>query len=59
MKGIRNGPVVKAFEEQNTYVVFDAKDWRTVTSAVWRRDYKPDLCFVSKDGNDRPLTASK
>ncbi|KAK9731723.1 hypothetical protein QE152_g13438 [Popillia japonica] len=46
-------------EKQNTYLVFDAKDRGTFASAAWRREYNPDLCFVSRDVNDKPLTASR
>ncbi|KAG5875880.1 hypothetical protein JTB14_013287 [Gonioctena quinquepunctata] len=46
-------------EEQNTYLVFGAEDRGTFTSAAWRRDYNPDLCFVSKNTNAKPLTASR
>ncbi|XP_050515900.1 uncharacterized protein LOC126890764 [Diabrotica virgifera virgifera] len=51
--------LVEWSEEQNTYLVFDAKDRGTFKSAAWRKEYNPDLCFVSKDTNDRPLTTAR
>lgn len=46
-------------EEQNTYLIFDTKDRGTFVSAAWRREYNPDLCFVSRDENDRPVATSR
>lgn len=59
-KSDENGEaLVEWAEEQNTYLVFDAKDRGTFSSAAWRRDYNAEMCFVSKDVYDRPLTASR
>ncbi|KAI5739368.1 hypothetical protein M8J77_018417 [Diaphorina citri] len=43
----------------NIHLVFDAKDLGTFKSAAWRRDYNPDLCFVSTNENNQPLHASR
>lgn len=46
-------------EETNTHLIFDAKERGTFRSAAWRRDYNPDLCFVTKNKNNQPLAVSR
>ncbi|XP_072389305.1 uncharacterized protein [Diabrotica undecimpunctata] len=46
-------------EEVDTYLVFDAKDQGTFRSAAWKREYNPDLCFVSTNENNQPLATSR
>ena len=41
------------------YLLHDAKQPGTFHSSRWRRDYNPDLCFLSKTSNGRPLHASR
>lgn len=43
----------------NLFLVHDAKDLPTFHSARWRRRYNPDLCFVTRDKNDKPLVAAR
>lgn len=45
-------------ENNNLYLVFDAKDLGTFRYS-WQRDYNSDLCFVSRDGGDHPIRASR
>lgn len=51
--------LVEWSEEHSTYLVFDAKDRGTFRSAAWKREYNPDLCFVSTDANKIPLQATR
>lgn len=46
-------------DENNMYLVFDAKDRDSFHSARWRRGYNPDLCFVTKDKDNIPLRTSR
>lgn len=39
--------LVEWCELHHNHLVFDAKDFGTFFSAAWRREYNPDLCFVS------------
>ena len=50
-----NGIVLLEWMEVNNFqLFFNAKDKGTFRSARWRREYSPDLCFISKGpfGND-------
>uniref|UniRef100_H3A7T0 Endonuclease/exonuclease/phosphatase domain-containing protein n=1 Tax=Latimeria chalumnae TaxID=7897 RepID=H3A7T0_LATCH len=44
---------------QDKYLLFDSKQPGTFHSTRWRKDYSPDLCFVSCDQNARPLVAEQ
>ncbi|KAL1448470.1 hypothetical protein WDU94_013986, partial [Cyamophila willieti] len=46
-------------ELQNLNLIFDAKDYGTFHSAAWKKDYNPDLCFVSTGPNDQPLATTR
>lgn len=48
--------LVEWAECSNLFLVHDAKDLSTFQSARWQRGYNPDLCFVTRDHNDKPLT---
>jgi len=39
----------------NLYLVFDAKEIGTIHSGRWNKGYNPDLCFVTRDSEHRPL----
>lgn len=41
-------------EDHNIHLVFDAKERGSFRSAAWKRDYNPDLCFVTTKDN-RPM----
>lgn len=41
------------------HLVHDAKDRRTFHSRAHRREYNPDLCFVSTDNEGWPLQVTK
>lgn len=45
-------------EVNNFHLVFDAKDHSTFHSAAWKKDYNPDLCFVSTTSN-QPLPCNR
>lgn len=51
--------LIKWAEDENLNLVFDAKDLSTFKSAVWRREYNPDLCFTSSDSKGQPLPATR
>lgn len=46
-------------ELNNLHLIFDAKDHGTFHSAAWRKDYNPDLCFVSTGSQDQPLPSTR
>ncbi|XP_047996338.1 uncharacterized protein LOC125234175 [Leguminivora glycinivorella] len=55
-----NGLVLTQWAETfNLFLVFDAKERGTFRSARWRKDYNPDLVFVTKDATGRALQASR
>uniref|UniRef100_H3AA21 Endonuclease/exonuclease/phosphatase domain-containing protein n=1 Tax=Latimeria chalumnae TaxID=7897 RepID=H3AA21_LATCH len=43
---------------EDQYLLFNPKQKGTFHSAWWRKDYTPDLCFVSMDSRGSPLPAS-
>lgn len=43
----------------NLQLVFDAKERATFFSGRWRQGYNPDLCFVSKDEQDRAIPVKR
>ncbi|XP_072392207.1 uncharacterized protein [Diabrotica undecimpunctata] len=51
--------LVEWAKEHGARLLFDAKDRGTFRSAVWRREYNPDLCFVTIDNKGQPLAASQ
>lgn len=51
--------LVEWTEEHGIHLLFDAKDRGTFRSAAWKREYNPDLCFVTNDSNGQPLPASR
>lgn len=56
----RNGDTLHTWADRNNLnLIFDAKDRGTFHSARWRRDYNPDLCFVSSNDRNLPLPASR
>lgn len=46
-------------ESANLFLVHDLKQLPTFYSARWRRSYNPDLCFLTKDKNERPLKTTR
>lgn len=46
-------------ESTNLFLVHDLKDLPSFHSARWQRKSNLDLCFVSRDNLDRPLTTSR
>lgn len=55
-----NGELLCTWAERNQlHLLFDAKERGTFRSARWRRDYNPDLCFVSSNERNEPITASR
>lgn len=46
-------------ENKNLWLLYDAKERGTFHSARWRRDYNPDLTFVSTGKNLRPLKSNR
>lgn len=52
----RNGDLLCTWADTNQlHLLYDAKDRGTFHSARWRRDYNPDFCFVSSNGQSQPL----
>jgi hypothetical protein len=45
-------------EDHNIHLVFDAKERGSFRSAAWKRDYNPDLCFVSTTDN-KPVACNR
>jgi len=41
--------------QTNMQLIYSPNDRRTFFSARWRREYNPDLIFVTRDENQRPL----
>lgn len=55
-----NGELITEWADRNQlHLLFDAKDRGTFHSARWRQDYNPDLCFVSANEYNQPLSASR
>src|SRR6195952_2869994 len=46
-------------EQNNLYLIFDAKSIKTFRSARWKKDYNPDLCIVSMDDDFQPLKTAR
>lgn len=46
-------------ESNNLFLVFNAKDPGTFRSAAWRRESNPDLCFVSRSQENKPLPSKR
>lgn len=51
--------IVKWAEDEHLTLVFDAKDRFTFKSAAWKREYNPDLCFVSTNNRGQPIEVSR
>ena len=51
--------LVKWAESLNLFLVHDLKDLPTFQSGRWQRGYNPDLCFVTRAQDDKPLKASR
>lgn len=59
-KNDENGESLVNWSELNhTCLIFDAKDHSTFHSAAWKKDYNPDLCFVSMNPDNEPLPTSR
>jgi hypothetical protein len=56
LNGIR---LLQWAEENNLHLVFDAKDKGSFRSARWRRDYNPDLTFVSCESSGIPFPTTR
>lgn len=56
---VNGDALIKWAEDEHLYLVFDAKDKGTFQSAAWKREYNPDLCFVSTDSNNTPLATTR
>lgn len=55
-----NGEMLINWMEGNQlFHVFDAKDKGTFKSAAWKREYNPDLCFVTRDQDSKPLPTKR
>ncbi|XP_072384497.1 uncharacterized protein [Diabrotica undecimpunctata] len=50
--------LVKWAENEHLSLKFDAKDRPTFMSAAWKKEYNPDLCFVSTNKNGQSLAVS-
>jgi hypothetical protein len=54
----KNGEDLTQWAELNDlHLVHDAKQKGTFHSARWNRDYNPDLCFVTRNGEGKPISA--
>jgi hypothetical protein len=54
----KNGEDLTQWSElNNLYLVHDAKQRGTFHSARWSRDYNPDLCFVTRNREGKPVPA--
>lgn len=51
--------LVEWSENNNLQLVFNAKDRGSFKSARWKRDYNPDLTFVTRDTNGIPLQTNR
>lgn len=49
--------LVEWVESNNLSLVFNSKDKGTFRSAAWKKDYNPDLCFVSQNSKCQPLAS--
>lgn len=46
-------------DSHNLSLIFSAKDKGTFRSAAWNTETNPDLCFVTQDPQNRPVTVSR
>uniref|UniRef100_H3AF50 Endonuclease/exonuclease/phosphatase domain-containing protein n=1 Tax=Latimeria chalumnae TaxID=7897 RepID=H3AF50_LATCH len=55
-----NGVAIVQWDSlEDKFPLFDAKDRGTFHSSRWKREYNPDLCFLSKDSKGNPIIASR
>lgn len=43
----------------NLHLIYDAKEIRTFHSGRWNKGYNPDLCFITRDSEHRPLCTNR
>lgn len=51
--------IVNWLQHQNLNQLFNAKDIGTFQSGRWRRDYNPNLCFISSNTNGQPIHVTR